>query len=303
MWRSVVLTLSNNMATRQLVTKNPFGRRAAQRFVAGETIADAVAAARELNRRDASVELDYLGEHVSDATQAKQAMRTYLAMLDKIAVSGIDSHVSVKASQMGQDVNEDLCFDNISKVIERAAATESFVWMDMEGSNYTERTIELYKRLRAQHENVGLALQAYLHRTKADAEDIISIGGTVRLCKGAYSEPHDVAFAHKSDVDGNYAALTELLLGSGHFHAIATHDEMMIRHAVEFARSHALDRQAFEFQMLYGVRRDLERRFAAEGRRLRLYVPFGSAWYPYFMRRLAERPANLFFLLKNLLRG
>lgn len=299
MWRSVVLGVSSNAVVRQLVTRSGFGRRTALRFVAGETIDRAIAAARDLSLRGASAELDYLGEHVVDERQTSQVVSTYLDMLDRIASAGIPAQVSLKPSQMGQELGDDLSYENLRSVVEKAASHRNFVWIDMEGSAYTELTIQLYRRLRARHDNVGIALQAYLYRTRADVESLLAIGGTVRLCKGAYSEPPDVAFPHKREVDLNFKLLAEVLLSSRQYHAIATHDEKMIRHAVEFARAEGVDSRNFEFQMLYGIRRDLQAQLLRDGYNLRVYVPYGEQWYPYLMRRLAERPANLLFLVRN----
>jgi len=300
MWRAVVLAVSGNPAFRRLVTRSSIGRRMALRFVAGETLDSAIAAARELNLRGAAVELDYLGEHVREREQAAQVVETYVNILDEIASSRVESHISLKPSQMGLELEDDLTYTNLKRVVQKAASYGNFVWIDMESSDYTERTIKLYEKLRARFDNVGLALQAYLHRARADVESIVSINGTARLCKGAYSEPPEVALRHKSDVDSNFALLSEILLSSRQYHAIATHDEKMIAHAVEFARANGLDKRSFEFQMLYGIRRDLQSLLAREGYRLRVYVPYGEQWYPYLMRRLAERPANLAFLLRSL---
>ena len=301
MWRSAMLAVSTNEGLRRLVMRSGVGWRVASRFVAGETIGEALAAAIELDRRRALVELDYLGEHVTEERQASLALGAYVEALDRIADSRIHAQVSLKASQMGLELGDDLCYRNCRRVMERAAEHGNFVWIDMEGSDSTERTVQLYKRLRAAHDNVGLAIQAYLYRSKADVEAIISIEGTVRLCKGAYDEPPQVAFRKKSEVDGNYRRLTEALLASGRYHAIATHDEKMILHTIDIARARGLSNQAFEFQMLYGVRRALQVRLIREGYRVRIYVPYGEQWYPYLMRRLAERPANVLFLLKSVI--
>ncbi len=302
MWRSAFLALSTNRGVHHVATRSTLAKKVASRFIAGETLTTAIEAAREINRWGASVELDYLGESVLDERQAEEAAAAYLQILDAIAEAGVGSHVSLKPSQMGQELSDTLCEQNIESVVERAAGYGSFVWVDMESSPYTERTVELYKRLRARHENVGIALQAYLHRCKADLREIVSVGGTIRLCKGAYQEPAQVAFPEKRDVDRNYALLSEMLLTSGLFQALGTHDEKMIDHTVEFVKARDLSKEGFEFQMLYGVRRDLQEKLIQEGYNLRVYVPFGDQWYPYFMRRLAERPANLFFLMGNLAR-
>ncbi len=301
MWRSALLAVSTNDATRQLVTGHSLGRRVASRFVAGETLDEAMSAARDLSRSGALVELDYLGEHTADEGQAVLAVGTYLNMLDRIAEANIKAQVSVKPSQMGQEIGDEMCFNDLEQVAKRAKEYGNFVWIDMEGSDYTERTIQLYQRIRAAYDNVGIALQAYLYRCEADVEAVLSIGGTVRLVKGAYNEPPDVAFPHKSDVDLNFKHLTEMLLSSGRYHAIATHDEKMIAHTIEFAKAKGVDNQMFEFQMLYGIRRDLQTRLLRDGYRVRIYVPYGKQWYPYLMRRMAERPANLLFFITNVI--
>ncbi|MBI2953826.1 MAG: proline dehydrogenase family protein [Chloroflexi bacterium] len=298
MWRTIFLALAPNETLRRLLIRSGFGKQFASRFVAGETIGEAMSAAAELTRRGAAAELDYLGEHVTNEAQAAQAASTYLDMLDRIVGAGVETQVSFKPSQMGLELGDDLCYDNCERVVERAAQHNNFVWMDMEGSDSTERTIQIYKKLRASYDNVGIAIQAYLYRSKADVEALIAIGGTVRLCKGAYNEGADVAFPHKRDVDNNFKRLTEVLLSSGHYHAIASHDEKMLNHAIEIASARGLSNEAFEFQMLYGIRRDLQAKLVRDGHRVRVYIPYGEQWYPYLMRRLAERPANLLFLLK-----
>ncbi len=303
MWRSAFLYLSSNRAARRIVAgSNLIWNAVGSRFVAGERLEDAIKAALELGRRGADVELDYLGENVQDLPQARAAGEVYLDLLERLKAAGLTSHISLKLTQMGLDVDADLCRSNLEAVVGRAEALGSFVWIDMEGSDYTDRTIETYLQLRAGHPGLGIALQAYLYRAKADLHRILSAGGTVRLTKGAYNEPASIAYPSKRDVDLSFQRLSELLLSSGTFQAIATHDEKMIRHAIEYARSNGVDRRAYEFQMLYGVRRDLQESLLREGYRVRVYVPYGSQWYPYFMRRLAERPANVFFLLGSVLR-
>lgn len=302
MWRSVLLFLSTNPLARRLATRNGAARRIASRFVAGETMSDAIEVACRLARHGYAVELDYLGENVRDRQQAEAARDSYLFLLDRLHEAGVEAHVSLKLTQMGLDVDEGLYMAGVEAVISRARSLGGFVWLDMEGSGYTERTVAAYEILRRSHPNVGIALQAYLYRTVADLKHVLSIGGTVRLCKGAYSEPQFVAYRHKADVDERFESLEEMLLASGSFQAIATHDPVMITHAADFAKAQGIDGQVFEFQMLYGVRRDLQEALLAEGYRVRVYVPFGEEWYPYFMRRLAERPANLLFLLASLMR-
>ncbi|MHB1160195.1 MAG: proline dehydrogenase family protein [Chloroflexota bacterium] len=302
MWRSVFLSLSTNGGVQHLATRSKIARAISSRFVAGNTLAEAVAATRVLNRRGVTVEMDYLGESVTDRMQAEVAADAYLEMLDGIAASGADSQLSLKPTQMGLAIDAELCYANIERIVERAAQQGNFVWMDIEDSPTIDRTLQIFERLRLRRPNVGIALQSYLYRTRKDVEDVLSVQGTVRLVKGAYSEPPEVAFSDKRDVDRSFRLRTERLLSSGIFHAIATHDEKMVQHAIDYAGSHGIPKEGFEFQMLYGVRRDLQEQLTRDGYRLRLYVPYGEQWYPYFMRRLAERPANLVFLLGNVAR-
>ncbi|MBI4322197.1 MAG: proline dehydrogenase family protein [Chloroflexi bacterium] len=299
MWRSFLLKLSDNESLRRLISGSGVARQIALRFVAGETIGEAMGVAEELNRGGAAVELDYLGEHVVDEPRAEMAVNVYLNLVDRIAAANVESHVSLKASQMGLELGDELVYRNCRRVAERAALYGNFVWIDMEDSSSTERTIQLYKKLRTIFDNVGIAIQAYLRRSRQDVEEILAVGGTVRLCKGAYNESRQVAFSQKSEVDNSFRSLVVTLLSSGCYHAIATHDQTMIRHAVETAR--ITGNHAFEFQMLYGVRRDVQRRLIRDGHLVRVYVPFGEQWYPYLMRRLAERPGNLLFVVKSVL--
>lgn len=302
MWRSAFLYLSTSDLVSRIAVGNPLARSIASRFVAGETLSQAIAAARVLRQRGMSVEMDYLGENVTDAGQAEAARDAYVALLERMARDGVGGDVSMKLSQMGMGVDRDLCASNVEAVVSRAASLGGVVWLDMEGSGYTDATLEMYERIRASHANVGVALQAYLYRTRADLSQVLSIGGTVRLCKGAYAEPPSVAYPSKRDVNRNYAELAEILLESGRHHAIATHDEEMVTHVIEYARRHRINEDQFEFQMLYGIRRDLQERLLAQGFIVRSYIPYGEEWYPYFMRRLAERPANLLFLLGSIVR-
>ncbi len=302
MWRSAFLHLSTNGLMRRLATGSGLARSIASRFAAGETIESAIRVARKLDQRGAAAELDCLGENVADARRAEAARDCYLDLLDQLRDAGLQGDVALKLTQMGLDVDEGLALASTAAIASRAEVLGSAVWLDMEGSSYTDRTLEIYSRLRADHPNLGVALQAYLYRTKADLRHVLSIGGMVRLCKGAYMESPSVAYARRADVDRNFATLTEMLLASRTFQAIATHDQRMIRHATEFARIQGIAKNGFEFQMLYGIRRDVQERLLADGYRLRVYVPFGTEWYPYFMRRLAERPANLLFLIGSLLR-
>jgi proline dehydrogenase len=230
-------------------------------------------------------------------------VREYLRVLDRIENTGVNSNVSVKLTQLGLDINKDYCLQNARRIVEAAKRHGNFVRIDMEDSSKTDATLDIFKRLFGEHGNVGIVLQAYLYRTEKDIDDALAMGARIRLCKGAYKEPEEVAFPEKSEVDANYVRLMKKLLKSGVYHGIATHDEKMIAATREFAAREGISKDAFEFQMLYGVRRDLQLKLAADGYRMRVYVPYGEYWYPYFMRRLAERPANIWFVLKNLFKG
>ena len=277
-------------------------RRLATRFVAGETLEDALAVGRRLYSEGITITLDHLGESVTSLEEAAEARDVYLKTLDAMHQAGIQPNVSLKLTQFGLDLSEKACRENVEQLVRRAAEIGGFVRVDMESSEYVDRTLALVTDLQARYEAVGIVIQAYLYRSRGDVEMLCERGIRVRLCKGAYLEPHSVAFPKKSQVDQSYTELSQLLLDRGPYPAIATHDERMIQAAEAHAASHELRRDAFEFQMLYGIRRDLQKRLVAGGYRLRLYVPFGRAWYPYYMRRLAERPANVFFILRNLFR-
>jgi proline dehydrogenase len=274
----------------------------ARRFVAGDTLAEALVVGRKINSDGISITFDHLGESVTSLAEAVEARDVYLRTLEAIPQAGIQGNVSIKLTQFGLDLSEQECRANVERLVSRAAELGSFVRIDMESSQYTDRTLALVGDLHARHQAVGTVIQAYLRRSQADIEDLCARGIRVRLCKGAYLEPHSVAFARKSDVDQNFIALMKILLDRGTYPAIATHDEKIIVATEAYAAERHLPREAFEFQMLYGIRRDLQRRLVAGGFRLRLYVPFGAAWYPYYMRRLAERPANVLFILRNLMR-
>lgn len=280
---------------------NSLSRRVARRFVAGETLDDAVEVARNVNGAMQLASMDLLGENVSDEAGARQAAENYLAIFERIEREKLDSNVSLKLTQLGIDLSESLCQELLEKIVAQAATRGNFVRIDMEGSPYTERTVEMVKRVRAKYAAVGTVMQAYLYRTEKDVLDLIAAGCRLRLCKGAYKEPPDIAFAKKSDVDANYVKLMKLLLPSGIYHGIATHDPAMIDATKDFAREKNIGREQFEFQMLYGIRTDLQKQLVRDGFRLRIYIPYGTDWFPYFMRRLAERPANLIFFLRNLL--
>ena len=303
MLRSLLRYLSDLDGPKKLLMGNPLGRRLASRFIAGEELADALRVIRRLNSEGFTVTLDCLGESVHEAAAAEAACQTYLQLLDRLAAEKLDSHVSVKLTQLGLAIDEGLARRNLARLVESAARHRNFVRVDMEGSAFTDATLRVFCSADAPRDAMGIALQSYLRRTEADVEEMLKRGVRIRLVKGAYKEPSDIAFARKRDVDRNYQKLTEKLLASGIYHAIATHDERIIAATERFARAHGIAAENFEFQMLYGIRRQLQRALVQQGWRVRLYVPFGREWYPYFMRRLAERPANLFFLMRNLFRA
>ncbi len=272
------------------------------RFVSGSTLEDALAVSRRLNAERITVTLDHLGESVTSLEEAAAARDVYLRVLPAIRDAGIQGNVSLKLTQFGLDFSYDQCKANVERLVSCAAQMKTFVRVDMESSEYVDRTLDLVRDLHAKYGSVGVVIQAYLRRSREDVERLCRDGIRVRLCKGAYLEPHTVAFAHKKEVDRSYVELMKLLLDKGDYPAVATHDENMVAETKAYAAARKIPRDAFEFQMLYGIRRDLQRQLVAEGYRLRLYVPFGKAWYPYYMRRLAERPANVFFILRNLFR-
>ena len=274
------------------------------RFVAGMTVDDALGACERVNRESIAVTLDALGESVTTEAEARESARVYHEMLDAIAARKLNANVSLKLTQMGMDFDPALAESIVGELVEHAAAVGSFVRIDMEGSPLTEATIGMTERLHArQNGHVGTVLQAYLFRTSNDAERLLRQGIRIRLCKGAYKEPPEIAYPMKVDVDTNYVNLAERLMTSGVYCGIATHDEAIVEKLLVFVREHNVPKGAFEFQMLYGIRRDLQRRLAKQGFGVRVYVPFGPEWYPYFMRRLAERPANVLFLMKNFLKN
>ncbi len=304
MLRVGLLWLSERPGIFRFVRRNGLARRFASRFVAGETVDTAVAAVRGLNAVRISASLDLLGESVKDPAEAREARDVYLETLDRIRSTGVDSNVSVKLTQMGLDIDESLCVENMRAIIAKAKAYGSFVRIDMEGSAYTENTLELFRRhfFPEYGNTVGVVLQSYLRRTERDVKEMIALGARVRLCKGAYKEPPELAFPSKRDVDANYVACLERLMERGNYPGVATHDARIIQHAKAFARRQGIPPDRYEFQMIYGVRRDLQQALRREGYKLRVYVPFGDHWYPYLMRRLAERPANIAFLLGNIVK-
>ncbi|MBA3259876.1 MAG: proline dehydrogenase family protein [Gemmatimonadales bacterium] len=302
--RQGLLWLSERQGIFNFVRRNGLARKFASRFVAGETIETGVAAARELSRRGITASLDLLGESVSAEAEAAAARDQYLRMLDRMAESGVEVNVSVKLTQMGLDIGEDLCHRNMVAILDKAKALRGFVRLDMEGSDYTQRTLDFFSRrlLPGYGEHCGVVIQSMLRRSERDVEELIALRARVRLCKGAYLEPPSVAFPDKADVDRNYVQLMHRLMQSGNYPGLATHDESIIAQAREFAGRESIGSDRFEFQMLYGVRRDLQERLRQAGFHLRVYIPFGTQWYPYLMRRLAERPANIAFLLGNVVR-
>jgi proline dehydrogenase len=304
MLRSTLLYLSNQPAVFRFVRNNKLAKKFASRFVAGETLDEALAAVRALNAKGITASLDLLGESVSNEREARAAANAYLGILDRIQQQKLDANVSVKLTAMGLDVSEELCVGIMHDVLGRAQAYSTFVRLDMEASAYTERTLQLfYDRLYpAYKENVGIVLQSYLYRTWSDVERAIQTKARVRICKGAYKEPAAVAFPDKSEVDQNYVKCMQALMEQGHYPGIATHDPAIIDQAKRWAKTHDIDSSRFEFQMLYGVRRDLQEQLVREGYRMRVYVPFGTQWYPYLMRRLAERPANVAFITGNVVK-
>jgi proline dehydrogenase len=283
---------------------SPVSQKLTSRFVAGQTLADGIAVLRQLSQERITGTLDFLGENVQSLTEAARSRDCYLSALDEICRAKLGATVSIKLTQFGLDFSDEACLQNASALVERAKRVNSRVEIDMESSEYTDRTLKIVSCLQKRYEGcVRAVVQAYLYRSDSDIASLTEKGIPVRLCKGAYREPADVAFARKADVDANYVKLMRQLLDRGIYPAIASHDQTIIRQAVEFVRENRIGSDRFEFQMLYGIRRDLQAELVRQGYRLRLYVPYGNAWYPYFMRRLAERPANVLFLARNLLRG
>lgn len=290
---------------RTLAEKSAVGRKFSRRFVAGTQPEDALRIAKSLNDRYLTVSIDNLGENVTTADEARASARLYEQLLDEIAARQLNTNVSLKLTHMGLDFDTDLAHKLVSDLVAKAKSVSpsNFVRVDMEGSAYTERTLEFVRELHVANPGcVGAVIQSYMRRSEADVEALLAAGIRIRLCKGAYKEPAEIAFQKKSEVDANYVKLMKVLLKSGIYHGLATHDARIIGEAKAFAIREGIARDAFEFQMLHGIRRDLQRKLVREGWRMRVYVPFGSEWYPYLMRRLAERPANVFFLMRNLLR-
>jgi proline dehydrogenase len=302
MLRSTLLKISESKGFANWVTSNGTTRRMARRFVAGETLDEAIAAARACNEAGMLASLDYLGENVTTTTDAQRSRDAYLEIFERIAQEGLHANVSCKPTQLGLQLNLDFCRGLVFSIVEVAARHDNFLRIDMEGSAHTQRTIDLTKQVRARSPAVGTVIQSYLYRSETDVADLLAYGCRIRLCKGAYKESEEVAFPRKADVDANYIRLMRLLLSSGFYHGIATHDPHMIAATIRFAAAQQISKDDFEFQMLYGVRTDLQRQLIKDGYRVRVYIPFGRDWFPYFMRRLAERPANVGFLVRNFLR-
>jgi len=303
--RSALIWLSRQEGLKDFATRFQFFKKLTTRFVAGETIDEVIPFIRQLNSENATASFDHLNESVGNAAEAEQEVNEYLNILAKIDEQRIRSNVSIKLTQFGLGLDPELAYQNARKVVVDAEQRGNFVRVDMEDSNVTQVTIDIFKRLRSEFglNTVGIVLQSYLHRTYADAQELVKLPARIRICKGAYNEPPEVAFAEKKDVDANYIKVMQLLLSSGVYHGIATHDPKMIDATLEFATREGIGKEKFEFQMLYGIRRDLQHQLARDGFNIRIYVPYGKHWYPYFMRRLAERPANIWFVMKNLAKG
>lgn len=307
MLRALFISLSESRWLRATAEESSFGRRISSRFVAGTQVEDALRVTKDLNRAGLSVSIDNLGENVTSPEEARQSAELYRQLLDAISARGLNANVSLKLTHMGLDVDPNLAYETVSRLVAQAASLQprNFVRVDMEGSAYTQRTLDLVRDLHRREGNrgsVGAVIQSYMRRSEEDVQSLIREGIRIRLCKGAYKEPPEIAFQEKAEVDENYVELMKVLLKSGIYHGLATHDEKMIKATQAFAIQEKIPRDAFEFQMLYGIRRDLQKSLVREGWRMRVYVPFGTEWYPYFMRRLAERPANALFVARNLLR-
>src|SRR6266540_5104671 len=301
MLRGTLLYLAEQPALKRVLSGR-LARPLVRRFVAGETLAEAIENVQKLNAAGMTASLDYLGESVGTAAEAGAAATQYIAILHGIERAGALCDASLKLTQMGLDVDRDLCQRNVERIVAQAAQFDNFIRIDMEGSGYTQVTLDIFNQIFAAHKNVGVVIQSYLYRSEADVRELNALGVRVRLCKGAYSEPESVAFPRKADTDENYIKLMRLLLSEGVYPGIATHDERMIDATREFAAREDIPPDRFEFQMLYGVRRDLQAQLLRDGYRMRVYVPYGGEWYPYLVRRLAERPANILFILRGILR-
>ena len=308
MLRSFFVRLSESRTLRSFAERSAIGRRVSGRFVAGTEIADAVRVTQNVNRAGMSVSIDNLGENVTNPEEARHSAQLYHQILDAIVANQLKANISLKLTHMGLDIDEKMARDLVSGLVTRAASMQppGFVRVDMEGSPYTQRTLDFVHelhRMPGNQNSVGTVIQSYLERSESDVEKLLAEGIRIRLCKGAYKEPASIAFESKADVDANYVKLMKILMKSGVYHGLATHDEKIIREAQAFAARENIPRDSFEFQMLYGIRRDLQQSLVRDGWRVRVYIPFGTEWYPYFMRRLGERPANVFFIARNMLRA
>ncbi|MHB1938953.1 MAG: proline dehydrogenase family protein [Acidobacteriaceae bacterium] len=303
--RSTLIALSQNKSLRSFAEQSRMGQKMSGRFIAGLQVSDALRVAETLNREGIPVSLDSLGENVSTEAAARRAAQIYHQLLDAIQQRRLQANISVKLTQMGMNLSPDIARRITGELVDHAAAADSFLRVDMEGSDLTQATIDMTRELHAMPNHagrIGTVLQTYLYRCEEDVRVLLADRIRIRLCKGAYKEPPTLAFPDKQDVDANYLKLTKILLTSGVYHGLATHDEAIIRATKKFVEEEGIDKRSFEFQMLYGVRRDLQSSLVKEGYGMRVYVPFGTEWYPYFMRRLAERPANVLFIAKNLLK-
>jgi proline dehydrogenase len=305
--RAVFISLAESPRLRGLAERSSIGQKLSSRFVAGTQVADVLEATRKVALSGSSVSIDNLGENVTNADQARASANIYHTLLDEIAAQKLDANISLKLTHMGLDLNRALARDLVSSLVDKAKSMSppNFVRVDMEGSPHTQLTLDLVHELHQRpgnQQSIGTVIQSYLRRSMGDVENLLSAGIRIRLCKGAYQEAKEIAFQKKSEVDANYLTLMKILLKSGVYHGLATHDESIISAAKSFAIRENVPRESFEFQMLYGIRRDLQQSLVREGWRMRVYIPFGTEWYPYLMRRLAERPANVLFIAKNLLR-
>lgn len=305
--RNALLWISENRTLRRTLPRYKFIRRAVSRFMPGEELADAMQATEKLKEKNITTILTRLGENVADEAETKEATDHYLSALPQIQQRRLDSYISIKPTQLGLDLNEDLCLRNLTILVERAAALKNWIWIDMEQSGYVDRTLALYQKIRRQYPNVGVCVQSYLYRTAKDLEALLPLSPAIRLVKGAYMEPANIAYPKKADVDANYFTLAKMLLANikknGVTVGIATHDSVLIKKIQEEAAAQGLAKSDYEFQLLYGIQSEEQLRLAREGYRMRVLISYGSYWFPWYVRRLAERPANVFFVLKNLLRG
>jgi proline dehydrogenase len=304
MMRALFLYLSRQKQIRSFSEHSPVSRKFNRRFVAGETLEDAIGVCRKLRGDRTLVTLDHLGENVSSLEEAKESRDAYLQALDQLAAAGLlESTVSIKLTQFGLDFSEGACCENVRQLVARAKSLGTRVEIDMESTEYTDRTLNIVRAMHREFGCVRSVIQAYLHRSSDDVASLSKEGIPIRLCKGAYREPAEYAIQDKAGVDANYVKLTKQMFDQGPYPAVASHDEKMLDAALAYAKQKGIAKDQFEIQMLYGIRRDLQRKLVDDGYRLRLYVPYGTAWYPYFMRRLAERPANVFFVVRNMLRA